>query len=214
MTSPSDTTALISINNQTYIAPCIAYLQSILPPSDVSAAMIHCRPENENDASDSWGLQGGQDWIQPTTMTPTTDRPTVKPTTRHPTTHPTRRTPSPSLSFVPTNSAPSYHPTLHDRLFVLRGTIYYDRNANGKRDSSVSDSEYGSNDIEFEYGLGGVNLRLVECDLENNKEVEMQWNPNKEEESGHWNSYSQTISLGYDATFHPQLAERRVDGGK
>jgi hypothetical protein len=46
---------------------------------------------------------------------------------------------------------PTYHPTLHGRFFVLRGTIYYDRNANGQRDANVA-----TEDIEPPPDFGGA----------------------------------------------------------
>lgn len=98
--------------------------------------------------------------------------------------------------------------------------MYYDRNANGSRDANVESKEYGS-DTEYSIGLGGVNLQLVECDLSTNTAVGGMSedggsggsSSSGEEEEG-WNSYSSTISQGYDVLFHPVLADRSVDGGK
>jgi hypothetical protein len=105
-------------------------------------------------------------------------------------------------------------------LFVLRGTVFYDRNANGERDSNVDVEEFG-NDVEYNYGLGGVNIRLVECDLETGMEMR---SDESEEEGGSGssssesdsqeNSYAQAVSLGYDVLMHPKLVDRREEGGK
>ena len=194
---PSSTDSpLVTINGNTFSTACIAYLQTILPPDALGSAIVHCSTSSENNALDSWGLQGGQGWTAPTTKSPTTSSPTSIP------------------SFAPSITAgePTYHPTLHDKLFVLRGTIYYDRNANGARDANVETEEYGS-DTEYNIGLGGVNLRLVECDISTNQAVKNQVNALGEEEEG-WNSYSSTISQGYDILFRPMLADQGADGGK
>jgi hypothetical protein len=119
---------------------------------------------------------------------------------------------SPTLSLAPSWGEPTYHPTLHDRLFVLRGTIYYDRNANGSRDANLRTEEYGA-DTEYEIGLGGVNLQLVECDVSTNLKVKEMVDGSGEKGEG-INSYSSTISQGYDVLFRPVLADRSVDGGK
>ena len=224
---PSDETSdntqqVITINGQEFSTACIAYLQSILEPDELPSAIIHCSTASENDASDSWGEQGGQFWSPPTKRP--TSKPTVSPTTPKPvpTVSPSlvpSDQPSfmPSISSFPSGGEPTYHPTLHDKLFVLRGTIYYDRNANGKRDANVHTEEYGD-DTEYNIGLGGVNLRLVECDLSTNEAVKDQVKGGGGGEDGEddegWNSYSSTISQGYDVLFHPVLADRGVDGGK
>jgi hypothetical protein len=207
---------VITIDGKVFSVACINYLTSILSPDELPAAIIHCQTSSENDAQDSWGQQGGQFWQE--TSSPTA-KPTNRPTTNSPTTtSPTRVQTtslpsfSPSISYHPTGSSPTYHPTLHDKLFVLRGTIYYDRNANGNRDSNIETSEYGA-DTEYNIGLGGVNLKLVECDLSTNDAVKNQVN-GQGQGGGGWNSYSTTISQGYDVLFKPGLADRGVDGGK
>ncbi|KAL3773393.1 hypothetical protein ACHAWO_003684 [Cyclotella atomus] len=230
--SSSSTPTTVIIDGQEYSAKCIAYLQSILSADELPAAIVHCSTSNENTALDSWGLQGGQFWLDtppPTTAAPTaSSAPTLSPS-RGPSDAPSL---TPSLSFAPSSlGEPTYHPTLHGRLFVLRGTIYYDRNANGQRDANVATEEFGP-DTEYNVGLGGVNLRLVECDLATGEAVAEMVNPNPGTSGGdnnsksdnsagdggsgesHWNSYSSTISQGYDVLFHPVLADRGVDGGK
>lgn len=95
----------------------------------------------------------------------------------------------------------------------------------------MATEEFGP-DTEYNVGLGGVNLRLVECDLATGEAVAEMVNPNPNTSGGdnnsksdnsagdggsgesHWNSYSSTISQGYDVLFHPVLADRGVDGGK
>lgn len=122
-------------------------------------------------------------------------------------------TPSPTVSARPTVSprptiGPSYHPTLHGDPWVLRGTIYYDRNANGERDSNVDTAEFGD-DVEFNYGLGGVTVQLMECDPETNEEL-----ASSEFYGTGENSYASTVSLGYDVLMHANLAGQEEDGGK
>ena len=212
--NPPSTTATVIIDGKEFSTACISYLQSILSPDELPAAIVHCSTSAENDAQDSWGLQGGQgyrDTQPPVSSSPTAAVPTATPTksTPGPSTPPTA---SPTLSLAPTGGEPTYHPTLHDRLFVLRGTIYYDRNANGSRDANLKTDEYGA-DTEYEIGLGGVNLQLVECDLSTNLKVKEMVDGDGEKGEG-INSYSSTISQGYDVLFRPVLADRSVDGGK
>ena len=110
-------------------------------------AGIHANVAEELDASDGDGLQGGQGW----------DRPTASPTpgpTPGPTSLPTT---------APTTAAPTAHPTLSDIEWLVRGEVWYDRNANGIRDSNVYIENMG-NDVEWTHGLGGVRLQLVQCD--------------------------------------------------
>ena len=219
---------IITIDSIQYSATCIAYLQSILSHDELSSAIVHCRISVENTASDNWGNENEfAGWEQRNSDAPITNPPssTLAPTkfpTTMPTSSPLVPTTSPTVSYPPTGSEPTYHPTLHDKLFVLRGTVYYDRNANGSRDANVDTEEYGG-DTEYNIGLGGVNLQLVECDLSTNRATAVvvddlvgdvdSVNDEKEEEEG-WNSYSSTISQGYDVLFHPTLADRSVDGGK
>ena len=212
--SDSPPTETIIINGQEFSTACISYLQSILNPDELPSAIVHCSTSAENDAQDSWGLQGGQNYRE---TKPPVVKPTVAPTAKVPTSSPVvppSKSPSvsPTLSNMPSGGEPTYHPTLHDRLFVLRGTIYYDRNANGIRDANINTEKYGS-DTEYNMGLGGVNLQLVECDLSTNRAVKSMVDGSGEGGEG-FNSYSSTISQGYDVLFHPVLADRSVDGGK
>lgn len=104
----------------------------------LQAGSIHDNQASENNADDSSGLQGGQNW----------------------TSYPTR---SPSLTptLSPTGS-PTYQPTLHGEPRTVRGMMWYDANANGVRDSNVVRGEF--HDVEYKFGVGGVMMNLKECD--------------------------------------------------
>ncbi len=71
--------------------------------------------------------------------------------------------------YVYPSVSPSYHPTYHPTLrgldFVLRGSAWYDRNANGRRDANVHVNDMGD-DVEYSHGIGGVIVQLVECDVD------------------------------------------------
>ena len=100
----------------------------------------HTNIAEELNANDESGMQGGQVWQAPTT----------KPTSQ------------PSISSSPTGQ-PTFAPVLNSLERTLRGVMWYDRNGNGVRDSNVEVSGF-SNDVEFEFGVGGVQVQLVECD--------------------------------------------------
>ena len=97
-----------------------------------TSSSIHDNVADEFDASNGEGYQGGQDYVPPTTQSPTTSQPTRSPTS---------------------------HPTLHGRVNILRGVMWYDRNANGVRDSNVEVTDLGD-DVEFSYGVGGIQVQL------------------------------------------------------
>jgi len=101
---------------------------------------VHDNTAEELNANDESGMQGGQVWQSPTT----------KPTSQ------------PSISSKPT-STPTFAPVLNNLERTLRGVMWYDRNGNGVRDSNVEVGGF-SNDVEFEFGVGGVQVQLVECD--------------------------------------------------
>jgi hypothetical protein len=161
--------------------------------------MLHCKIAMEQDGNDADGMQGGQEWSPPT----------QRPTTRYPTERPTRSptTTSPTI-YTTASREPTDGPTPRGDPFVLRGIIWYDRNANGRRDTNVDDPELG-NDVETNVGLGGVQVRLMECDPVTNEALDM--NENYDEGD---NSYVATISRGYNALMHAMLVNRAEDGGK
>ncbi len=105
----------------------------------LSTVNIHDNSATEQDGNDKDGEQGGQSWAPPSSS------PTLRPTTPAPT------------------SAPTGHPTMHGKNFILRGIMWYDRNANGVRDSNVNVNGMGS-DVEYSHGVGGMQVQLVECD--------------------------------------------------
>ena len=90
---------------------------------------------------------------------------------------------------------------------MLRGIIWYDRNANGRRDSNVEDPHHGR-DVEFDVGLGGVQIQLTECDPETNEAMSM------EMYSEGANSYAGTISHGYNVNMQALLINKSKGGGK
>jgi hypothetical protein len=169
-------------------------------PTLIEKDILHCKYAMEQDGNDADGLQGGQDW------TPPTQRPTESPTqrpTKLPTISPTN---SPTI-YTTQSMEPTDGPTPRGDPFVLRGIIWYDRNANGRRDSNIDDPEYG-HDVETNFGLGGVQVRLMECDPDTNEALSM------DVYSEGVNSYASTISLGYNALMHAMLVNKAEDGGK
>jgi hypothetical protein len=134
---------------------------------------VHDKEETEQQANDEDGLQGGQRWSPPT-VSPT-EQPTEEP------------------SLNPT-MPPTYHPTPHGEPFVVKGTVWYDRNANGNRDTGVSMADFGS-DVEYNMGLGGVKIALVECNAETNREKESSTE-----------ALATTMSQGYNSQMKPMLS--------
>jgi hypothetical protein len=57
---------------------------------------------------------------------------------------------------------------LNPPLFDICTINRYDRNANGNRDSGISMPDNGS-DVEFNLGLGGVKVTLLECNVDTNR---------------------------------------------
>ena len=107
---------------------------------------VHHNASFEHDAHDAAGYQGGQSW--------------------------TSRAPTPSPTAIPTTASPTRSPTQYPTLqgwqFFLRGVVWYDRNANGVRDSNVAEGGLGS-DVEYSQGVGGVQVMLVQCDPKTGK---------------------------------------------
>ena len=94
-------------------------------------------------------------------------------------------------SYSPSSSAPTSDAPTRDT-YVLKGVVWYDRNANGRRDADVpfgggvgggrdgggedggeedggEDGEGGyettmDDDVEYSHGVGGATVQLVECD--------------------------------------------------
>lgn len=167
--------------------------------------LIHCKAALELNQSDGSGYQGGQGWKDPTSSP--IHSPSASPTTGFP-------TPSPSLAPVksdaPTGS-PTWHPTALVEAWKLAGTVYYDRNANGERDSNVDTLDQGK-DVEWNIGLGGVNVQLMECNPDDNEVLG--WEAQAEKYGEGDNSYASTVSVGYDVLMHPKLTARNEMGGK
>jgi len=101
-------------------------------------AGIHGNQASENNANDADGQQGGQNWTSYPTSSPTLT-PTATPT-----------------------DSPTFQPTLKGVPKTVRGMMWYDANANGVRDSNVVRGEF--NDVEYKFGVGGVQMMLRECD--------------------------------------------------
>ena len=90
-----------------------------------------------------------------------------------------------SPSYSPSSSAPTSNGPTRDT-YVLTGVVWYDRNANGRRDAYVpsgggggggvgggaggedgGEGGYGTtmgDDVEYSHGVGGATVQLVECD--------------------------------------------------
>lgn len=166
-------------------------------PTELSEnELIHCNAALEQNRDDENGAQGGQGWRSPT------PRPTARPTST-PITAPPSVSPSSDLP-----DAPTWSPTTRGDPFVLQGIAYYDRNANGNRDSNIDTLEMGP-DVEYEFGVGGVQIQLMECDPKTNMELD-----GISKYAVGDNSYAATFSQGYDVLFHPMLVGRAESGGK
>jgi hypothetical protein len=159
--------------------------------------IVHCKEAMEQNGNDAAGEQGGQAW-KPPTGSPT--RSPTRPPTVPPTDSPT--------AFVTESLQPTDGPTPRGDPFVLRGIIWYDRNANGRRDPDVDDPDLGR-DVEFDVGLGGVQVQLTECDPETNEAMSMEV-----AYSEGTNSYAGTISHGYNVNMHAMLISKAKGGGK
>jgi len=107
---------------------------------NLQAGSIHDNTAIESDASNADGLQGGQNWTAYPTKSPSLT-PTISPT-----------------------DSPTFQPTLRGIPKTVRGMMWYDANANGVRDSNVVRGEF--NDVEYKFGVGGVQMQLRECDWE------------------------------------------------
>ena len=112
---------------------------------------IHGNAFSEKDGDDSTGPKSGINYKAPTP--PPTPAPTSPPTPE-PTTSPTAR------------------PTLAGREHILRGLMWYDRNANGMRDSNVNVVGMGG-DVEYSHAVGGVSVQVIECDGDTGRSVLM-----------------------------------------
>ena len=69
-------------------------------------------------------------------------------------------------SAVPTGfptTSPTYYPVPRGEPKTLKGDIWYDRNANGERDSNVDGQGILGDDVEYRVGLGGVQTTLWTC---------------------------------------------------
>ncbi|KAL7547017.1 hypothetical protein ACHAWF_010337 [Thalassiosira exigua] len=152
----------------------------------------HANPQNQNQGDDDEGGGGVVDLLASSAVPSASARPTDSPSMAKPT------------------SSPSFHPTVKRDPWVLRGTVYYDRNANGERDSNVDSFSYGK-DVEYSYGLGGVVVQLMECDPATNEGLGRARVEDKYEDGE--NSFASTVSSGYDVLMHPKLVGREERGG-
>jgi len=148
---------------------------------------LHGKNAEELNADNSGGSQGGQQW-QPEVAT--TEGPTAAPS------------PAPSLQPTP---SPTEHPTLHGDPFTLRGSVFYDRNANGQRDSNVVWEGF-SRDVEYTHGLGGVTIGLVQCDPLTNREIASEGGDGTVA-AAEETAYATGVTQGMDATGHPKLGQ-------
>ena len=131
--------------------PCL----SISSTSSAAATIIHCNTAAEQEATNDGGS------IQNTTSSQSSgggginiDTPSQQP-----------------------SSAITPRPTRNQRIpFVLSGTLYYDLNANARRESNIAallgEKRYLGRDVEYNVGLGGVTVQLVECRDDDGEEAE------------------------------------------
>ncbi|KAL7527227.1 hypothetical protein ACHAWF_002088, partial [Thalassiosira exigua] len=174
-------------------SPLSAVLDSLLLPSPIDPsprslqgvedALDHSNWAIEQDGNDADGQQGGQLWSEPTA------KPTGSPTTAPPT------------------ATPTDPPTLRGRQFVLRGLMWYDRNANGRRDSNVAVRDLDGlegNDVEYQLGIGGVTVSLVQCDPDTGRA-----HPSPDQDT-----YAVTTTIGYDNLMRPQVVPNDDENGK
>eukprot|EP00985_Skeletonema_marinoi_P004243 scaffold1855_cov126-Skeletonema_marinoi.AAC.4 len=119
--------------------PCIT--------SSSSATIIHCNTATEQQVT----TEGGS--IQNTTINDSS------------TTTSTTSTAIPSLQ--PSSPPQTLRPTRNIIPFVLSGTLYYDINANSRRDENIAalygETSHLGDNVEYNVGLGGVTVQLVEC---------------------------------------------------
>jgi len=110
--------------------------------------------------------------------------------------------------------SPTFRPTPRGEPRRLSGTIFYDHNANGIRDSPLLTEDFGD-DPEFVYGLGGVAIRIVECNSTTNREVKDVGEDKEGTEEDEDNSYATTVSRGYDGPFlNARIVPKEAEGGK
>mmetsp|Transcript_16993 Transcript_16993/g.24003 ORF Transcript_16993/g.24003 Transcript_16993/m.24003 type:complete len:740 (+) Transcript_16993:138-2357(+) len=139
------------------------------------AGSIHDNTASENTASDSDGLQGGQNWTSYPTKSPSLT-PTLSP-----------------------SSSPTFQPTLRGIPKTVRGMMWYDANGNGVRDSNVVRGEFA--DVEYKFGVGGVNMMLRECDWDTKMPVPGSF------------AGATTKSAGYGARGEPMIVNHDLGGG-
>jgi len=106
----------------------------------------------------------------------------------------------------PTNqeqpNKPTSYPTMGGNKKFFKGLAWYDRNANGKRESKMSalGEDLEGEDVEYDYAVGGVEVRLVPCDeyterSEFSEDDIIKWFPE--------------VTGGYDGAGSPWLVPRR-----
>jgi len=107
----------------------------------------------------------------------------------------------------PTNqeqpNKPTSYPTMGGNKKFFKGLAWYDRNANGKRENKMTalGEDLEGEDVEYDYAVGGVEVRLVPCD-EYTERSEF-----SEGDISKWNPTAKTG--GYDGAGSPWLVPRR-----
>jgi len=153
--------------------------------ADRSLYSVHDNEASEKDGDDKDGLQGGQGYSDPTL------KPTPQPTAT-PTQYPTR--------------SPTNPPTKQGQKYVIMGTTWYDRNANGIRDSNVEVAGLGS-DVEFQHAVSGMTVKLIECDPSNGRE----YIPPEGEVV---ETYANVITAGLGGRGEAQIVKRNDSDGR
>ena len=118
------------------------------------------------------------------------------------------------------NNTPSQQPssvvTPRPRIpFVLSGTLYYDLNANARRESNIAallgEKRYLGRNVETSVGLGGVTIQLVECRDDDEAESSSTAtdvafsNSEEEEEEEETTQVVTAVTIGVDVQGHPNL---------
>lgn len=148
---------------------------------DVDVEELHGNIAAEKDGDDRDGEQGGQDWTDPTAAP--SSSPTPRPT------------------WMPTEA-----PTRQGQKYTIMGTTWYDRNANGIRDSNKEVRGLGG-DVEFSHAIAGVQINLVECDPTTGREYIRQVGDEDID------TQASTTTAGVDAKGKPQIVQKKNGPG-
>jgi len=105
-------------------------------------------------------------------------------------------------SLATATNEPTQSPTMGGQKKIIKGMAWYDRNANGKRESKMTalGEDLEGEDVEYDYAVGGVEARLVPCDEDTGRPLV------SEDEFSKWNP---EVTDGYEGPGSPWLVPRR-----